>query len=102
MNLGTRDDVNASADLVGAFASTLHGSPSFEAVEKKELIDLAYDEYCRLREAGASPDPDEFCHAFPYQSSLRRLLEVDRLVQEHPSLLDKETPKDWPEPGDRF
>jgi serine/threonine protein kinase len=101
MTQGTRDDPNA-ANLAAASASAWHGSTSFEPVEKKELIDLAYDEYCRLREAGESPDPDEFCHAFPYQSSLRRLLEVDRLVQEHPSLLDKETPKDWPEPGDRF
>jgi serine/threonine protein kinase/Tfp pilus assembly protein PilF len=102
MNQGTRDDLNAGADLAGTSASAWHESPSFDLVEKKELIDLAYDEYCRLREDGESPDPDQFCRDFPYQSSLRRLLEVDRLVQEHPSLLDKETPKDWPEPGDRF
>jgi serine/threonine protein kinase/Flp pilus assembly protein TadD len=102
MNQGMHDEVQVSADGIGASASMWAGSQSFETVEKKELIDQAYDEYCRRREAGERPDPDVFCDGFPYQSSLRRLLEVDRLVQEHPSLLVKEAPKDWPAPGDRF
>jgi serine/threonine protein kinase len=96
---GTRDDVKAGAGLSEASAA---GSQAFEALEKREIIDQAYDEYCLLREAGERPDPDEFCNGFPYQSSLRRLLEVDRLVQEHPSLLEKPATADWPQAGTRF
>jgi tetratricopeptide (TPR) repeat protein len=107
MNLGIRDELDASAGLFRNSASSWRGSAHSQAalgndVDKKELIDQAYDEYCRLRERGENPDPDAFCRGFPYQKSLRVLLEVDRHFHEHPSLLDKETTADWPAPGDRL
>src|SRR5689334_19208637 len=77
--------------------STAHG-----VSEKSMAIDEAYDEYCRRREIGDVPDPDAFCQGFPYQSSLRRLLEADRFLQENPELLERRGPTQWPEPGAYF
>jgi eukaryotic-like serine/threonine-protein kinase len=70
--------------------------------EKSMVIDRAYDEYCRRRELGETPDPDTFCRDFPFQSSLRRLLEADRFLQENPQLLERERPIRWPETGEYF
>src|ERR1700687_5371540 len=78
------------------------GSVSQDATEKSVLIDQAYDEYCRRRHTGEALDPDSFCQGFPYQSSLRRLLEADRFLQENPHLLSPESPARFPEPGAYF
>jgi eukaryotic-like serine/threonine-protein kinase len=71
--------------------------------DKSILIDQAYDDYCRLREAGASPDPDAFCERYPgLQNSLRRLLEAHQFLEDNPQLLAEEKPPAWPAVGDGF
>src|SRR5882672_1550626 len=88
--------------LAEAAESAWTGSATRETTDKSILIDQAYDEFCRRRETGEAPDPDSFCQGFPYQSSLRRLLEADRFLQEYPHLLSRETPARFPEPGAYF
>jgi serine/threonine protein kinase/Tfp pilus assembly protein PilF len=68
--------------------------------ERSDLIDRAYGEYRQLRGAGVAVDPDAFCARFPaFQTSLRRLLEVHREVEENPALLDQLGVR-WPQTGD--
>src|SRR5581483_1901100 len=70
--------------------------------ERSDLIDRAYEEYRQLRGAGVEVDPDAFCARFPaFQTSLRRLLEVHREVEDNPELIDQIGAR-WPEPGDEF
>src|SRR5262245_3139260 len=73
-----------------------------EMVSRKSVaLDRAYEEYCQRREAGQLPDPDEFCTRFlRFQTSLRRLIEVRRCIEEPPSSFSQ--PIHWPEPGDSF
>jgi serine/threonine protein kinase/Tfp pilus assembly protein PilF len=73
-----------------------------EMVSRKSVaLDRAYEEYCQRREAGQPPDPDEFCKRYPrFQTSLRRLIEVHRCIEETPSSFSP--PIHWPEPGDSF
>src|SRR5215471_4631174 len=66
-------------------------------------IDLAYEEYCRLAEAGAAPDLDEFCERFPtYGSSLRRALQLHDYLEANPRLVEAEAPVPWPAEGETF
>lgn len=71
--------------------------------DKSVVLDLAYEEYCQRLEAGAPPDPDEFCERFPsFQASLRRLIEAHRFLEENSYLLAGGQPSHWPGPGERF
>lgn len=69
--------------------------------DKSAVLDLAYEEYCLREQAGASPDPDEFCERFPpYKTSLRRLIAAHHCM-------GAVAPADdvlvsWPEEGDSF
>jgi serine/threonine protein kinase len=87
-----------------ALSSAWPDGSSEPAMEKEVQIDAAYDEYRRLRDQGAEPDPDAFCRDFPFQSSLRRLLEADRFLRENPQLLEslESAPPAWPKPGAFF
>ena len=70
---------------------------------KTVAIELAYAQYCRLRESGASAEAEVFCRGFPtIQKSLLRFIEVQNYIEERPHLqsLFVETP--WPEVGTRF
>lgn len=70
---------------------------------KSVVLDLAYEEFCQRREAGEHVDADQFCRRFPvYQSSLRRTLEMDQLVEENPGALSRFKTLRWPEPGEEF
>jgi serine/threonine protein kinase len=87
----------------GVLTESAAAEPMARGVSEKSIvIDRAYDEYCRLRKQGETPDPDVFCRAFPFQSSLRRLLEADRFFQENPQLLERERSTRWPETGEYF
>ncbi len=69
---------------------------------KSLVLDLALEEFCQRRAGGEELDLDVFSRRFPtYQSSLRRLLEVQSYLDKHPSLLPEE-PIAWPEPGSDF
>ncbi len=71
--------------------------------DKSVVLDLAYEEFCLRAEAGAAPDPEEFCDRFPaYRSSLRRLLATHQLLAEHSVALGSAPPPRWPAPGERW
>jgi serine/threonine protein kinase/Flp pilus assembly protein TadD len=71
--------------------------------DKQAVLDLAYEEYCQRKEAGLPPDPDSFCERFPgFQNSIRKVLEVQRLLEDNPELLEECQPVAWPEPGQNF
>lgn len=67
--------------------------------DKHQVLDEAYDEYCRLREAGDSVAPSEFCNRYPtYRKSLRKLIDVHDTLEAIPDL-EQDT---WPERGQAF
>lgn len=67
--------------------------------EKDRILDEAYDEYCRLLEAGQSIQASVFCERYPtYRRSLRRLIDVHHNLEQIADL-DKEP---WPVPGQLF
>src|SRR2546428_14053166 len=60
--------------------AALEGDPDLLA-DKSIVLDLAYEEFCLRRDAGESPDPDDFCNHFPaYRSSLKRLLAAHQFL----------------------
>jgi serine/threonine protein kinase/Tfp pilus assembly protein PilF len=68
---------------------------------KSLVLDLAYEEYCCRKEAGAPPDPDEFCARFPsFQASLRRLIRAHQFLEQSSPLPDDNAPTRRPQPGD--
>lgn len=78
-------------------------SGSHFSVNRSRQLDLAYNEYCRQREAGENVDAEAFCARFPdVQSSLRRQLEVHLYLEENPEALAEWHEVSWPEPGQMF
>jgi len=65
-------------------------------------VDLAYEEYCLLEEAGRTPDAEQFCQRMPaFGSQVREVIRGHRVFADHPELFSKpET--DWPKPNDCF
>lgn len=63
--------------------------------DKDLTLDIMYEEFCLRREAGETVKLSTFCDRFPtYRHSLRKLLSVDKFV-------DENAPEPtWPEPGD--
>jgi eukaryotic-like serine/threonine-protein kinase len=93
--LRARWDEGAPPDAQAALA--LH--PELGA-DRSVVRDLAYEEYCRRREAGEALDPDAFCDRFPaLKASLRRLLEAHEFCEENPDLWSEESQR-WPGPGE--
>ena len=71
--------------------------------EKSVVLDLAYEEYCQRLEAGEKVDPDLFCERFPaHRTSLRRLLQAHRFLDENSHFLVALRTPAWPEPGTTF
>lgn len=69
------------------------------AADRQLAIDLAYEEFCTRQEAGEELDADAFAARFSFCHSLRQLLNIHHLLDEHPDILDK-VPTNWPSPGD--
>jgi serine/threonine protein kinase len=66
------------------------------------VVDLAYEEYCLLDEAGCPPEPEEFCRRLPaFGSQVREVIRGHRELAEHPELFARGAAA-WPEPGDFF
>ncbi|MBP3954056.1 protein kinase [Gemmata sp. G18] len=62
-------------------------------------VDLAYEEYCLLEEAGRPPEPEEFCRQLPaFASQVREVIRGHRVFADHPELFAP-AEVDWPEPG---
>lgn len=67
------------------------------------VLDLAYEEYCRSREAGQSVGATNFAGDFPgVQQSLYRVIEFDQILHEHPSLIEEVPDERWPVAGEIF
>src|SRR5262249_17979227 len=80
--LRARWDRGETADVLAALAEY----PEL-AAEKAVALDLAYEEYCRRREAGEDVDPDSFCARFPsLRVSLRKQLEAHAFLEGRPDL----------------
>jgi serine/threonine protein kinase len=108
------EDLTASRRLANAIVArwargappdtraALAAHPELEA-NRSVVLDLAYEEYCRRREAGDSPDPDAFCERFPTcKTSLRNLISAHRFMEESSLLSALEAAVSWPETGDEF
>lgn len=73
------------------------------APDPSAALDGAFDEFCRLREAGQEPDAEEFCRRFPsVASGLRRLIEVESFLEHDHELLLAECAPEWPACGTTF
>ncbi len=71
--------------------------------DKDVVLDLAYDEYCRLLESGDTPDLDAFCQRYPtFQSSLRRVIQAHDYLEAHGHLLEDRETIPWPIAGETF
>jgi serine/threonine protein kinase len=74
-----------------------------QGVDKSSYLDRAYDEYCRRTGAGEALDLEAFCDEYPtFKSSLRKLIQAHRFLEENPQLLGEGQPISWPEPGHTF
>jgi serine/threonine protein kinase len=72
-------------------------------IDRSEILDRAYDEYCRLIDNGQAPNSEEFCGRFPWvRSSLRQLLEAHHFFEANPHFLDQFDEAHWPSIGDTF
>ena len=81
----------------------LDGNPQLRA-DRTAVLDLAFDEYCRLAEAGQAPDPEEYCARFPtFGHSLLQAILAQEYLEANPSLLEeKRDTTPWPVPGETF
>ncbi|MCA9036261.1 MAG: serine/threonine protein kinase [Planctomycetaceae bacterium] len=67
------------------------------------LIDLAYEEFCRLRDAGAKVTPTEFAGRYrDIEQSLHRVIEFDQIIHQHPEVIESVPDDHWPVAGDSF
>jgi serine/threonine protein kinase len=70
---------------------------------KSQVLNRAYEEFCRRRAAGEELDPDEFCRQFPaHRSSVRHRLALACWLEDNQDLIPEETTVAWPEPGETF
>jgi serine/threonine protein kinase/Flp pilus assembly protein TadD len=79
-------------------------APSSAADDKSAILDQAYEEYCRRREAGEEVDVEAFCARFPaYRSELQFVLLSHQFIGRNQGWLSEALlpePASWPRPGD--
>ena len=67
------------------------------------VVDLAYEDYCRRRDQGHSGSVTEFVNGFEMvQQSLYRIIEFDRFLHDHPSMIEDVPESSWPTVGDVY
>lgn len=67
------------------------------------VLDLAYEEFCRLRDSGDTVSPTEFAARYPQiEQSLHRVIEFDQVLHQHPSLVESVPDEHWPTCGQTF
>jgi serine/threonine protein kinase/Tfp pilus assembly protein PilF len=90
-------------DVPDDVRALLDANPQLRA-DRTAVLDLAFDEYCRLVEAGRAPDPEEYCARFPtFGHSLLQTLRAQEYLAANPSLLEeKKDTTPWPVPGETF
>jgi serine/threonine protein kinase/Tfp pilus assembly protein PilF len=91
-----------SADLIGA-TSILSEVEVRDLAQHSLLMDRAYDEYLRLREAGEPVDAESFCQRYPaLRKSLLKLLAAHRFYEENPDYIAPSDAPVWPRAGHEF
>jgi serine/threonine protein kinase/Tfp pilus assembly protein PilF len=79
------------------------GQPPPDGLDRRALVDWAYEEYCRLLVARQAPLADEYCARFPtVHSSLHRLVMMHEVVGELPETAVPPPAIPWPQAGERF
>jgi serine/threonine protein kinase len=74
-----------------------------KATDKAFVVDLAYEEWCRRREAGEQPDLEAFCARFPlFQSTLIDLLGTHSFLAGNLRFSAACQPTPWPQCGRTF
>jgi serine/threonine protein kinase len=71
--------------------------------DESDVIDVVYEEFCRLTDAGKAPDPEPFCARFPeYQTPLLRMLLMHQFTQLAEDLEARRPGPIWPTIGATF
>jgi serine/threonine protein kinase len=68
------------------------------------VVDLAYEEFCLLEEAGKPPEVEQFCRRLPaFGSRVREVIRGHLIFAQHPELFEKSDPEThWLASGERF
>jgi eukaryotic-like serine/threonine-protein kinase len=71
---------------------------------KALLLERAYNDFCKLREQGDTPDPDQFCDRFPsIRSAVIRMMLCHLHLADNTALAGKERGAIlWPDTGETF
>lgn len=70
---------------------------------RSAVVDLAYEEFCRKRDAALPLDRESFAARFPaYERTLLRVLEVHDALNEAPGLVPFGADVQWPHRGETF
>jgi serine/threonine protein kinase len=93
---GWPDDIPFDANLI------LADHPELRQ-RKSVVLDLAYEEFCRLLKSGETPEAQEFAARFPdIQRSLTYLIDVHHLLHQNPQFLEEQSEPKWPVVGEKF
>jgi len=91
--------MNEACEMERGAASTASSSDE----DRFKLLERAYHDFLRGREAGTEGDPDAYCARFPgLKSSLGRLLQLHCQLEKHPHLLSEEIPAAWLRAGETY
>jgi len=71
--------------------------------DRSFAIEVAHEEYCRLRDDGEEVNAKEFCRGYPeIYASLVRQIEVEEFMRRSPSIAVSAFSIEWPKPGDEL
>src|SRR5690606_31344514 len=71
--------------------------------DRSVLVELAYEEFCRLVQRGESVNVEEFARQFPeVEHSLVKQLHVEQYLQQHSELMAGFSDDQWPSVGEVF
>ncbi len=88
--------------LVRTPAAGLPARPPEGQRDLEQVLDRAYEEYCRLLEAGEAVDPDEFCRRYPgHEAFLRSVLTLHATLDQNLPVEDEDE-DGWPAAGGAF
>ena len=76
---------------------------SVDVWAKAAMLDQVYEEYCQLRDAGETVDPQQFAARFQrYQRSILLMLDVHQFIERNPDLLEEPPEAKWPDMGETY
>jgi eukaryotic-like serine/threonine-protein kinase len=76
---------------------------SVDVWAKAAMLDQVYEEYCQLRDAGETVDPQQFAARYQrYQRSILLMLDVHQFIERNPDLLEEPPEAKWPDMGETY